>query len=82
MSMYLRQQWTDPKLKYNVTTGIPRIELDNTVQSKIWVPDLSFMTDIETKFHYVTVPNKMMILHPTGSIIYSTRYIIYTPLVW
>jgi hypothetical protein len=46
MSMYLRQQWTDPKLKYNVTTGIPRIELDNTVQSKIWVPDLSFMTDI------------------------------------
>lgn len=73
MSMYLRQQWTDPKLKYNATAGIPRIELDNTVQSKIWVPDLSFMTDIETEFHYVTVPNKMMILHPTGFIIYSTR---------
>ena len=73
MSMYLRQQWTDPRLKFDAPEGLTRIELDNSIKKEIWVPDLSFMTDIDTRFHEVTVPNRMMILHPTGFISYSLR---------
>jgi hypothetical protein len=61
MSMYLRQQWTDSRLQYNASEMLKQIELDNAIKTEIWVPDLSFMTDMDTKFHEVTVPNKMNI---------------------
>jgi hypothetical protein len=59
--MYLRQQWTDSRLQYNASEMLKQIELDNAIKTEIWVPDLSFMTDMDTKFHEVTVPNKMML---------------------
>ncbi|XP_063413932.1 glycine receptor subunit alphaZ1-like [Mytilus trossulus] len=73
MSMYLRQQWIDPRLMFSAPSEISRIELDHSVQDCIWVPDLSFMTDMDTKIHDVTVPNKMMFLHPNGFVSYSLR---------
>ena len=75
MSMYLRQQWTDSRLQYNASEMLKQIELDNAIKTEIWVPDLSFMTDMDTKFHEVTVPNKMMFLYPSGLVSYSTRLV-------
>lgn len=74
MSMYLRQNWIDPRLTFSAPPEISRIELDHSIQECIWVPDLSFMTDMDTKIHDVTVPNKMMFLHPNGFVSYSLRY--------
>ncbi|XP_071125196.1 glycine receptor subunit alpha-2-like isoform X2 [Mytilus edulis] len=73
MSMYLRQQWTDSRLRYEAPEGLTKIELDNEIKKEIWVPDLSFMTDMDTKVHQVTLPNKMMFLYPDGFVSYSTR---------
>jgi len=73
MSMFLRQRWTDLRLKYEAPDGLTKIELDRGIRHEIWVPDLSFMSDTNAYFHDVTVPNRMMFLYPSGYVSYSTR---------
>jgi hypothetical protein len=73
MSMFLRQRWTDLRLKFEAPDGLTKIELDHGVRHDIWVPDLCFMSDTSANFHDVTVPNRMMFLYPSGYISYSTR---------
>jgi hypothetical protein len=55
MSMFLRQRWTDLRLKFDAPDGLTKIELDHGVRHEIWVPDLCFMSDTSANFHDVTV---------------------------
>lgn len=42
---------------------------------KIWVPDTYFENSKNSNFHSVTVPNKMLMIKPDGTILYNARYV-------
>ena len=74
MSFYLRQRWNDSRLSYNGSHGIDVIELDTRMMDQIWTPDIYIINEKDARFHYVTMPNRMMYLYPDGDVLYSSRW--------
>ncbi|XP_066576712.1 gamma-aminobutyric acid receptor subunit beta-1 [Amia ocellicauda] len=69
--MYFQQSWRDKRLSY---TGIPlNLTLDNRVADQLWVPDTYFLNDKKSFVHGVTVKNRMIRLHPDGTVLYGLR---------
>lgn len=73
MSMFIRQSWYDPRLKYSPSFGVDRLELGVLMMDSIWVPDLYFLNEKKATFHEITVPNKLMHIYPDGRVQYSMR---------
>ena len=76
MSLYLRQGWTDPRLAYSTAEGTGyahalRIHPDD--MDMIWQPDLFFANERDSRWHDVTVPNKIMRIQPDGSVLYDMK---------
>lgn len=72
ITMYFQQSWRDKRLSY---TGIPlNLTLDNRVADQLWVPDTYFINDKKSFVHGVTVKNRMIRLHPDGTVLYGLRY--------
>lgn len=70
--MYFQQSWRDKRLSY---TGIPlNLTLDNRVADQLWVPDTYFINDKKSFVHGVTVKNRMIRLHPDGTVLYGLRW--------
>lgn len=74
MSFFLRQRWYDDRLAYAEQFNFSKVELDNRVMSKVWIPDLYIKNEKKSEVHAVTVPNKLMHLYPDGLVVYSMRY--------
>lgn len=71
--MYFQQAWRDKRLSYNV---IPlNLTLDNRVADQLWVPDTYFLNDKKSFVHGVTVKNRMIRLHPDGTVLYGLRFV-------
>ncbi|XP_071082672.1 glycine receptor subunit alpha-2-like [Haliotis cracherodii] len=70
-SFFLRQQWVDPRLKFNEVNH--SIVLSEKRLSRMWVPDIFFPESTEETRHIITTPNVLIRLHPDGSILYSQR---------
>ena len=71
--MYFQQYWRDKRLAY---LGIPlNLTLDNRVADQLWVPDTYFLNDKKSFVHGVTVKNRMIRLHPDGTVLYGLRYV-------
>ncbi|TSK42178.1 Gamma-aminobutyric acid receptor subunit beta-1 [Bagarius yarrelli] len=71
ITMYFQQSWRDKRLSY---TGIPlNLTLDNRVADQLWVPDTYFINDKKSFVHGVTVKNRMIRLHPDGTVLYGLR---------
>lgn len=69
--MYFQQYWRDKRLAY---MGIPlNLTLDNRVADQLWVPDTYFLNDKKSFVHGVTVKNRMIRLHPDGTVLYGLR---------
>ncbi|XP_006815537.2 glycine receptor subunit alpha-1-like [Saccoglossus kowalevskii] len=68
---YIRQQWNDPRLKYDA--GSQHIPPSSDLIDKIWVPDLYFPNEKAAHFHDQTVDNIMLRFSPEGNILYSMR---------
>ncbi|XP_043917341.1 gamma-aminobutyric acid receptor subunit beta-1 [Protopterus annectens] len=69
--MYFQQSWRDKRLSYS---GIPlNLTLDNRVADQLWVPDTYFLNDKKSFVHGVTVKNRMIRLHPDGTVLYGLR---------
>lgn len=76
--MYFQQSWRDKRLSY---TGIPlNLTLDNRVADQLWVPDTYFINDKKSFVHGVTVKNRMIRLHPDGTVLYGLRYELFVEL--
>ncbi|XP_052721052.1 glycine receptor subunit alpha-2-like isoform X4 [Crassostrea angulata] len=73
MSFFLRQRWYDDRLAYAERFNFSKVELDNRVMSKVWIPDLYIKNEKKSEVHAVTVPNKLMHLYPDGLVVYSMR---------
>ncbi|XP_054646374.1 gamma-aminobutyric acid receptor subunit beta-3 isoform X2 [Dunckerocampus dactyliophorus] len=71
LTMYFQQYWRDKRLAY---MGIPlNLTLDNRVADQLWVPDTYFLNDKKSFVHGVTVKNRMIRLHPDGTVLYGLR---------
>ena len=73
LSMYFRQAWQDPRLKFKAQDGKDKIRLPNERISSLWLPDLFFRNEKKAAFHMVTVPNRLMRLNSTGHLWYVTK---------
>ncbi|XP_033742246.1 glycine receptor subunit alpha-3-like [Pecten maximus] len=73
VDIFLRQKWTDPRLVFTNMTDITRLELDQKLINKVWVPDTIFTNEKEATVHSITVPNKLMHLYQNGTVFYSAR---------
>lgn len=72
--MYFQQYWRDKRLAY---AGIPfNLTLDNRVADQLWVPDTYFLNDKKSFVHGVTVKNRMIRLHPDGTVLYGLRSVV------
>lgn len=73
LTMYFQQYWRDKRLAY---VGIPlNLTLDNRVADQLWVPDTYFLNDKKSFVHGVTVKNRMIRLHPDGTVLYGLRWV-------
>lgn len=78
LTMYFQQYWRDKRLAYS---GIPlNLTLDNRVADQLWVPDTYFLNDKKSFVHGVTVKNRMIRLHPDGTVLYGLRSV--CPVGW
>ena len=74
VSMYLRQAWHDPRLKFDPFRGkITSVRLGENKWNEIWIPDTFLRNEKAATFHQVTVENRMMTLNTTGDLWYVTK---------
>ena len=75
VSMYLRQAWIDPRLKFNASENgnLKEIRLSSDSIKDIWVPDIFFRNEKRAAFHEVTVSNRLLRLKSNGALWYVTK---------
>uniref|UniRef100_H3A310 Gamma-aminobutyric acid type A receptor subunit beta4 n=1 Tax=Latimeria chalumnae TaxID=7897 RepID=H3A310_LATCH len=71
ITMYFQQSWRDKRLAY--TAVALNLTLDNRVADQLWLPDTYFLNDKKSFLHGVTVKNRMIRLHPDGTVLYGLR---------
>ncbi|KAL0973745.1 hypothetical protein UPYG_G00210380 [Umbra pygmaea] len=71
LTMYFQQAWRDKRLSYSEIAL--NLTLDNRVADQLWVPDTYFLNDKKSFVHGVTVKNRMIRLHPDGTVLYGLR---------
>lgn len=70
LDFFLRQLWTDPRLRHDWNDTLA---LSNNMLDKIWVPDTYFENSKSSKFHKVTMVNKLLSISPDGGVHYNAR---------
>ena len=78
ISIYLRQNWTDPRLAYEHEPQFRNrtfLKLEDALYSKMWLPDVYFRNEKSAKFHFVTVPNRMMRVYSNGVIWSVSKFV-------
>ena len=70
LDFFLRQLWTDPRLRHDWNETLA---LGNTMMDKLWVPDTYFENSKSSKFHKVTMVNKLLSISPDGGVHYNAR---------
>jgi len=71
IDMYLRQTWTDDRLKHNSSKYLvvpPRFV------DKIWYPDLFFSNEKRGELHTITQPNRYIRITKEGEVLLSQRF--------
>ncbi|XP_033112950.1 glycine receptor subunit alpha-2-like [Anneissia japonica] len=71
MVLYMRQNWNDPRLKFNDYNHT--VTVDVSLLDNLWFPDLYFPSEKKAETHDITTDNKLLRLSPNGDILYSIR---------
>lgn len=74
MTMYFRQTWEDPRLRFN---GVDQIVAQGDILDKIWIPDTYFNSEKKSKFHEITKKNYGLTFLPNGTVFLSIRYVLF-----
>lgn len=74
MDLYLRQGWQDDRFKKNSFSRALDLNDPRLVQ-KIWKPEVFFANAKHAEFQFVTVPNVLVRIKPSGEILYMLRYV-------
>ena len=70
IDLYLRQNWTDPRLAHN--SSKPYKFREEYLQ-KIWIPDTFFPWDHSGRMGPLALPNVMIKINSNGSVMYSAK---------
>jgi len=73
MQVTLRQQWLDPRLKYDAKAPNMPEFITLTDHNDIWHPDTFFRNEISATFHDTPVENSYVRIFPDGEVLWSTR---------
>ncbi|RXM96225.1 Gamma-aminobutyric acid receptor subunit beta-4 [Acipenser ruthenus] len=65
----VNMSWRDKRLAYTALSL--NLTLDNRVADQLWLPDTYFLNDKKSFLHGVTVKNRMIRLHPDGTVLYG-----------
>jgi len=73
--MYLRQEWSDPRLAFDpaYNDGSDKLKLGDGYWERIWTPDVFFRNEKKAAFHGVTTPNRLINLHADGTVWYVSK---------
>eukprot|EP00058_Branchiostoma_floridae_P005571 XP_002591059.1 hypothetical protein BRAFLDRAFT_69386 [Branchiostoma floridae] len=71
VTIFLRQYWQDIRLSFEGTNA--NLTLDGRLSDRLWVPDLFIPNSKQAFLHKVTVDNKLLRLHPDGTVLYGQR---------
>ena len=68
--IFFREHWTDPRLAYGPSLGIPKMKLLGNIVDQVWLPDTYFVNDLSD-----TKSNEDFLFELTekGRITYSYR---------
>lgn len=72
VDLYFRQSWLDERLRKS-TLSRPLDLNDPKLVQMIWKPEVFFANAKHAEFQYVTVPNVLVRINPTGIILYMLR---------
>ncbi|XP_054721223.1 glycine receptor subunit alphaZ1-like [Uloborus diversus] len=72
VDLYLRQKWQDERLK-KPEMSRPLDLNDPKLVQRIWKPEVFFANAKHAEFQYVTVPNVLVRITPTGHLLYMLR---------
>uniref|UniRef100_A0A1I8HTF4 Neur_chan_LBD domain-containing protein n=2 Tax=Macrostomum lignano TaxID=282301 RepID=A0A1I8HTF4_9PLAT len=73
VDMFLRQRWTDPRLRFTSTSDKEVLSL-NYMRDRLWIPDLFFRNAKEGRLHTITTPNLLLWVYPDwGSVLFSQK---------
>ncbi|XP_038077637.1 glycine receptor subunit alphaZ1-like [Patiria miniata] len=70
VTMYLRMFWRDPRLSFE---GDQTIIFKSGDMDNVWIPDVVFLYEKQSKVHSVTQMNRLLRVDPDGSVAYSSR---------
>ena len=70
MTIFVRQLWEDPRLKFD---GDSELVLKGDDIELFWSPDIFFLHEIRAWSHEVTALNKALYIYPNGHIFKSQR---------
>ncbi|XP_031550950.1 glycine receptor subunit alpha-4-like [Actinia tenebrosa] len=74
IDMYLRQYWTDPRLRfYAPLANKEALTLNRQTIDEIWIPSTYFFNAKKAYFHDVTTENYLLMIQPNGDVFYSVR---------
>ncbi|XP_028968619.1 glycine receptor subunit alpha-2-like [Galendromus occidentalis] len=72
VDLYLRQGWQDDRFKKNTFSRALDLNDPKLVQ-RIWKPEVFFANAKHAEFQFVTVPNVLVRIKPSGEILYMLR---------
>ncbi|GFS48585.1 glycine receptor subunit alpha-3 [Trichonephila inaurata madagascariensis] len=72
VDLYLRQKWLDERLK-KPEMSRPLDLNDPKLVQRIWKPEVFFANAKHAEFQYVTVPNVLVRITPSGHLLYMLR---------
>ena len=75
VDFYLRQYWTDERLKFQADEKTQRLTLTSEIWKEIWIPSTYFIGSKKAYFHEVTTDNYLLQIGQNGSIFFSMRYV-------
>lgn len=72
---YFRMKWYDPRLMYANSSWkhVEDITLHYDLVNKVWTPDAFFRNAKDAKSHMITMPNRLVRIHPEGRALFSQR---------
>lgn len=73
MTMLIGQKWFDERLVFDDVLNFTRLELDDSLFSQVWTPDLYILNEHFSDFHEVMVPNKFVHIYPDGLVHHLAR---------
>lgn len=74
MDIYLRQYWTDPRLRFHAPILKKEVlTLNRQTIDEMWIPSTYFFNAKKAYFHDVTTENYLLMIQPNGDVFYSVR---------